>query len=93
MNKCERCGSNKVKVTLKMEEINIDLCTNCYDEFMSEEIEVDLEQLVETFSLKNYQGISRTFYVERRICPMGIYLEAVENIELRYDSNHAFLDM
>jgi hypothetical protein len=51
---------------------------------MSEELEVDLEQLIETFSLKDCQGISRTFYVERRIHPTGIYLEAAENIEFGY---------
>lgn len=84
MNKCERCGSNEAKVRYTIEAISMDLCMNCYNELMSEELEVDLEQLVETFSLKDYQGISRTFYVERRIYPMGIYLEASENIEFGY---------
>jgi hypothetical protein len=43
-----------------------------------------LEPLVETFSLRDVQGIHRTFYVERRLDPMGIFLEAVENIEFGY---------
>jgi hypothetical protein len=34
--------------------------------------------------LRDVQGIHRTFYVERRIDPMGIFLEAVENIEFGY---------
>jgi hypothetical protein len=84
MNKCEHCGSNEAKVNIKMEAIGMHLCTNCYNELMSEELEVDLDQLVETFSLKDYQGISRTFNVERRLHPMGIYLEASENIEFGY---------
>jgi hypothetical protein len=84
MNKCERCGSTKVKVHLKMGENYKHLCANCYNEYMSEELDVDLEPLVETFSLKDYQGISRTFYVERRIDPVGIFLEAVENIDFGY---------
>jgi hypothetical protein len=49
MNKCEHCGSNDVKVHLKMWEDYLHLCSNCYNEFMSEELEVDLEPLVETF--------------------------------------------
>lgn len=51
---------------------------------MSEELEVELELIIETFSLKDYQGIFRIFYVERRIHPIGIYLEAAENIEFGY---------
>jgi hypothetical protein len=60
------------------------LCANCYSEIMSKELEIDLEPLVEAFSLKDFQGISRTFYVERRLDPMGLFLEAVENIEFGY---------
>lgn len=32
----------------------------------------------------DYQGVSRTFNVERRIYPNGIFLEASENIEFGY---------
>ena len=56
-------------------------CMDCHNELMEEELEVDLDQLAETFSLKDSQGVSRTFYVERRLGPNGIYLEAAENIE------------
>jgi hypothetical protein len=51
---------------------------------MAEELEVELDPQIETFSLKDYQGISRTFHVERRLHPIGIYLEASENIEFGY---------
>lgn len=84
MNQCERCENNEAKVSLKMDAISMHLCSKCYNQLMSEELEVDLEQIIETFSLKDYQGISRTFYVERRVDPMGIFLEAVENIEFGY---------
>jgi hypothetical protein len=84
MNKCERCGSSKPTISLQMEEDSMYLCSNCYNDIMSEELEVELQQLAETFSLKDDQGISRTFYVDRRIHPNGIYLEAMENIEFGY---------
>jgi hypothetical protein len=84
MSICERCGCNEVKVHFKMDEITKHLCNDCYNELMSEELEVNIEPLIETFSLKDYQGISRTFNVERRLHTIGIYMEASENIEFGY---------
>ncbi|MFZ7942517.1 DUF7686 domain-containing protein [Neobacillus sp. 19] len=84
MNWCERCERNEAKVHLKMEATSMHLCTNCYNQLMAEELEVDLDQLLESFAMKDGQGVSRTFYVERRVNPIGIYLEAVENIEFGY---------
>lgn len=84
MDTCERCGCNEVKVHFTMDEITKHLCNDCYNELMAEELEVELDPMIETFSLKDYQGISRTFHVERRLHPGGIYLEASENIEFGY---------
>lgn len=84
MNTCERCGSSEVKIHFTMDEIRMDICNDCYNELMSEKFEVELEPLIETFSLSDYQGISRTFHIERRLHPIGIYLEASENIEFGY---------
>jgi predicted ribosome-associated RNA-binding protein Tma20 len=84
MNKCEHCGSYDARVSLAMEEKSMKLCLTCYNEIMSEELEVDVEPLVDSFSLKDYEGVSHTFNVERRIVPTGIFIEAVENIEFGY---------
>ncbi|MBY0097315.1 DUF7713 domain-containing protein [Mesobacillus maritimus] len=84
MNRCERCDLNKAKVRFQMDEKSTYLCIHCYNELMAEELEVDLEQLIEIFSVKDYQGVSRTFYVERRVHPNGILLEATENVEFGY---------
>ena len=84
MNKCEVCGSKEVKIHFNMSERSMKLCSNCFNELMSEELEVELEPLIETFSLKDYQGVSRTFLVEKRLHPIGIYIEAAENIEYGY---------
>jgi len=51
---------------------------------MAEELDVELQPLIETFSIKDYQEISRTFHVERRLDPTGIFLEASETIEFGY---------
>lgn len=84
MNLCEHCETTEAKVRLTMETTTLHLCSNCYNELMAEELEVELEQLIESFSLKDYQGISRNFNVERRINPMGLYLEATENTQFGY---------
>ena len=84
MKWCEQCESKEAKVFLDSETTSLQLCMDCHNELMEEELEVDLDQLAETFSLKDSQGVSRTFYVERRLGPNGIYLEAAENIEFGY---------
>ncbi|RKJ30026.1 hypothetical protein D7X33_41950 [Butyricicoccus sp. 1XD8-22] len=84
MNKCEHCKSNEVKVYFNGSIESIYLCIDCYNKIMSEELGVELEQLIESFSVKDYQGISRTFSVERRITPAGICLEATENLMFGY---------
>lgn len=84
MSRCEQCGFKEVKIRLTAEENTIVLCLNCYNEQMAEELEVDMEQIAETFSLCDFQGISRTFFVEKRIDPIGIFMEAKENIAFGY---------
>ena len=84
MNLCDQCESNAAKVRFGNEPDSVDLCMDCYNQLMADELEVDPEPLIESFSLKDYQGTTRTFYVERRLDPIGIFLEAVENIEYGY---------
>ncbi|MCR2823790.1 DUF7713 domain-containing protein [Lederbergia panacisoli] len=78
MNKCEKCGSDEAKVRFTAGEDTSVLCLNCYNEQMAKELEVNVEQLAEAFTLNDFQGISRSFIVERRIDPMGIFMEAKE---------------
>ncbi|MGQ4669012.1 DUF7685 domain-containing protein [Metabacillus halosaccharovorans] len=58
MNNCDHCESNEVKVHFNSEESSMNLCSNCYNELMSTELEVEIEPLIEPFSLKDYQGSS-----------------------------------
>ncbi|WP_158587641.1 DUF7686 domain-containing protein [Neobacillus notoginsengisoli] len=48
---------------------------------MTEELDVHLEQLPESFVVKDFQGVSRKFYVERGILPNGIFLEALSDLK------------
>ncbi|MCM3763916.1 hypothetical protein [Neobacillus niacini] len=84
MDLCERCELSEAKIRLHMESDSMHLCNDCYNELMAEDLDVTLQPLLETFSIKDYQGISRTFLVERRPDPMGIFLEASETIEFGY---------
>ncbi len=84
MNLCESCEAAEAKIVLSMEPNSMHLCSNCYNELMAKELDLKLEQLPDTFSLKDHQGISRTFEVDRRIHPIGICLEAIETIEFGY---------
>lgn len=81
---CESCNSADAKIVLSLEPISMHLCTNCYNELMAKDLDLKLGQLPETFSLKDYQRITRIFHVERRIDPLGIYMEASELIEFGY---------
>ncbi|MBS4219006.1 hypothetical protein KHA96_11835 [Bacillus sp. FJAT-49711] len=78
MNKCEQCGSDDVRISITAGESMSVLCLNCYNEQMAKELEVEMEPLTETFTLNDFQGVSRTFIVERRIDPIGIFMEAKE---------------
>lgn len=84
MNKCEHCKSNEVKVHFTRDTDSSYLCMDCYNKMMGEELGVELEPLIESFSVKDYQGIRRTFFVERQITPGGICLEAAENLAFGY---------
>lgn len=81
---CERCGNREVRVHLGIDEDRMSLCSHCYNELMADELDVELEQLPESFVLKDFQGVSRTFYVEMRILPNGLFLEAAEELEFGY---------
>jgi len=84
MNRCEQCKTFEAKIRLQTESNTMYLCNDCYNELMAEELEVDLEQLAKTFSVKDYEGVNRTFNVERSLQPNGLFLEATENIESGY---------
>jgi len=83
MNNCEWCGTDEAKIHLKG-VTSSNICTHCYNALMSEKLGIELEQLIESFTMQDGEGNSRTFYVEMRIHPSGIYLEAKENKDLGY---------
>ena len=84
MAKCDSCRSNEVKAHMSVEDGQMNLCNDCYNEYMAGEVGVELEDLLESFSLKDADGAIRTFHVESRLYYNGIFLEAKENIEFGY---------
>ncbi len=84
MAKCDACGLREAKIHLSIEDDQLSLCNDCYNEYMAGELEVELEELLESFSLKDSEGVVRTFLVETRLYPIGIFMEAKENIEFGY---------
>lgn len=83
MIKCESCGINEAKIYLTGETSG-NMCKDCYNALMSKKLDVEVEQLIESFTIEDDEGTSRTFQVEMRIYPIGIYLEARENKDLGY---------
>ncbi|WP_053360953.1 hypothetical protein [Bacillus sp. FJAT-27251] len=84
MSRCERCDSREANIHFDLEGTSLYICHDCYSEIMAEEMDVQLEEVAQSFSVKDFQGVERTFHVERRIHPNGIYMEAAESIELGY---------
>ncbi|MDS9472198.1 hypothetical protein [Sporosarcina pasteurii] len=92
MNQCEWCGTGEAKIHLTG-ETSSNVCNHCYNALMSEELGIEVEQLMESFTMKDDEGNLRTFHVEMRIQPIGICLEAKENKGLGYQfAIHGELD-
>lgn len=83
MNKCEWCGTGEAKIHITGETSG-NICHHCSNALMSEELGIEVEQLIESFTIEDGEGNKRTFHVEMRIHPIGICLEAKENKDLGY---------
>jgi hypothetical protein len=84
MAKCEQCDTRDVKVHFGSGDEIEKLCSSCYNDMIAEDLGMELEPLIESFTLKDYEGVSRSFLVDRKVDPLGIFLEAAENIKLGY---------
>jgi hypothetical protein len=84
MPKCEQCGTRDVKVHFGSGDETEKLCSSCYNDMIAENLGVELEPMIESFTLKDYEGVSRSFHVDRKVDPLGLFLEAAENIKLGY---------
>lgn len=85
MSVCDLCKKREVKVTLSSDGFQEKLCRSCYNEIIAEELGVTLEETPETMTAIDDQGVTRIFAVEARLDPVGIFFEAVENIDYGYE--------
>jgi hypothetical protein len=84
MKFCEKCKVNEVKVHFDTGMSSLTLCIGCYNEMMAEGLDIEMEQLPKSFSVKDFNGTNRTFHVEVRILPNGVFIDAAEDIDFGY---------
>ncbi len=84
MSKCEWCNQQEANIIMTYEDENEQLCLNCYNKQMEDELHVNLAPHPDSFSVKDANGKSRVFYVNARLDPVGIFMEAGEKVEYGY---------
>ncbi|QFT90843.1 hypothetical protein FIU87_19535 [Bacillus sp. THAF10] len=92
MKKCDCCQDREatIRVTGDWEEW---LCLRCYNEEVSNELDVTLATMPEELAVKDYAGVRRSIHVHQRLHSNGIFLEAVEDIAFGYEfAVHGELD-
>lgn len=61
------------------------LCIDCYNHMLSVELGIEIENKVEELTVKDSEGIKRTFLIEQKLDPMGIFIRAEENVAYGYE--------
>lgn len=83
MQKCDRCREREASILLT-DEGQERLCNNCFNDMVSEEIGVMLDTVPEEIVVNDFLGTRRSFTVQQRLYPNGIFLEAFEGLEYGY---------
>lgn len=81
---CQTCHKVEDLIHLVDEGETLVYCGGCYNQWMSDELGVELKELAETLVLQDSSGEWRRFEVHRRLDPVGIFLEAREADEFGY---------
>lgn len=69
------------------------LCFNCFNDMISEEVGVELDTVPDEIAVADYSGTKRTFIVQQRIYPNGIFIDAAEELDYGYQfAVHGELD-
>jgi hypothetical protein len=84
MSMCERCKEREAMMILTRENGEDRMCLPCYNRWMEDELDFELEYVPEVFTVMDWSGKSREFSVSRRLDPLGIFLEAFEGKEDGY---------
>ncbi|MBN8193812.1 hypothetical protein JI667_16810 [Bacillus sp. NTK074B] len=79
MEVCDVCNQRDTRIRLTSEQDVKKFCVTCYNHMMELELGVNLDAMVQSFTVEDYEGNKRTFNVHRRLDPLGIFLKAHEN--------------
>ncbi|QSS99763.1 hypothetical protein IMZ31_17120 [Pontibacillus sp. ALD_SL1] len=80
---CDRCEYREATIVITSDRQK-EFCGSCYNEMVSEEMGIKLEGIPEEVVARDYCDTKRTFNVQQRLYPNGIFLEAAENREYGY---------
>lgn len=83
MNTCDRCHDREATIIVTGDGQER-LCVSCFNDMVSEEIGIQLEGMPEEVVVNDYTGTRRSFVIQQRLYPNGIFLQAVEDIEYGY---------
>lgn len=86
--KCERCGkvSHGMTILTYCEKEHETICTDCYNDEMAEYYEIeDFRDFVKSYTSLDSDGVSHTFDINKRIMGTGVFWEAVEANDGKFD--------
>ncbi|WP_456153947.1 DUF7713 domain-containing protein [Rossellomorea oryzaecorticis] len=76
---CDVCEQREARIRLTSAQGDKEFCETCYNKQMESELDVQLESIVQSFTVESHDGNKRTFEVHRRLDPLGIFLKAEES--------------
>jgi hypothetical protein len=87
-NRCERCGKASFGMTILTHCNNEQetICTDCFNKEMAEFYGVDdFKDYIKTYTAVDSEGVAHTFDINKRIMGTGVFWEAVEVNDGKYN--------
>lgn len=81
MSKCHQCNRAEATLHIRLQEEDTAelLCWNCYNKRLAKKLGVSLKDTPVSVFIRDQEGELRHFNIEKKLHPMGIYIEAAEN--------------
>lgn len=93
MSICDSCKKQEVKIIMTYEDGKEHFCMACYNKQMETELNMKLAKQPDSFSVNDHIGQSRSFHVQIKLDPIGIFMEAEEQVDDGYSfAVHGELD-
>lgn len=84
MTRCASCNKSEVKVLLVDRDETVRFCEKCYNEWMSDQLGLELKVEAEELVLQDEEGKWRKFGIHKHLSEEGLFLEAAEADEYGY---------